>query len=216
MKRKVKICVDISMYVIFLYLMSYRAGRGLFLHGIWGCILFLLFLLHHILNLRWYKGLHKGKYNASRVFFNGIDLLLFAAMLVMAVSSVMMSGDVFSFSPFYQTQTARMLHTSSTAWGFVLMLLHVGLHTHGPLKKLRKKAKDSIFSYAFDLAFVLLLGAGMYCFVRSDLWKGMLMIRKGSPAFSSLSFYGEYLLITIAFCLFVHVLMSALQRCRRK
>ena len=38
MKRGMKICVDAAMYAIFLYLMSYRAGRGLFLHGVWGCI----------------------------------------------------------------------------------------------------------------------------------------------------------------------------------
>ena len=99
MKRGIKICVDAAMYAIFLYLMSYRAGRGLFLHGLWGCILFALFLLHHISNLRWYSGLLKGKYGPSRISFNGIDLLLFIAMVLMAVSSVMMSGDVFPSPP---------------------------------------------------------------------------------------------------------------------
>lgn len=99
MKRKVKIMTDVVMYFIFLYLMSYRAGRGLFLHGILGCFLFVLFVLHHILNGRWYSGLKKGRYRPARIFFVGIDFLLFVAMAGMAVSSVMMSGDIFTFPP---------------------------------------------------------------------------------------------------------------------
>ena len=59
MKGQIKIFIDVVMYLIFLYLMSYRAGRGLLLHGILGCILFALFVLHHILNVRWYGGLKK-------------------------------------------------------------------------------------------------------------------------------------------------------------
>ena len=199
------------MYAIFLYLMSYRAGRGLFLHGVWGCILFVLFLLHHILNLRWYGGLFKGKYSPSRIFFNGIDLLLFAAMALMAVSSVMMSGDVFSFSPFYQTQAARAIHTSSTAWGFVLMLLHVGLHTHGPLTKLQKKMSSTIFGYTYYLVFAVLLAVGIYYFVQSSLWRSMLLMDKGDPAFSSIAFYGEHLMITLAACQLVHLVMKLLR-----
>ena len=109
MKRKIKALTDAVMYLIFVYLMSYRAGRGLFLHGVLGCTLFALFVLHHILNGRWYGALKKGNYHPLRVFLTGIDLLLFAAMIGMAVSSVMMSGDVFGFSPFITTYFARTL-----------------------------------------------------------------------------------------------------------
>ena len=48
MKRQGKLLVDIVMYVLFLYLMSYQAGRGLLLHGVLGCVLFGLFLFHHL------------------------------------------------------------------------------------------------------------------------------------------------------------------------
>ena len=216
MKRGIKICVDAAMYAIFLYLMSYRAGRGLFLHGVWGCILFALFILHHILNLRWYGGLLKGKYGPSRIFFNGIDLLLFIAMVLMAVSSVMMSGDVFSFSPFYQTQTARMIHTASTAWGFVLMLFHVGLHTHAPLTKLQKKMSSTIFGYVYYLVFAILLATGLYFFIQSSLWKSMFLMDKGNPAFSSLAYYGEYLMITAAVCQLVHLVMKVISTKRKR
>lgn len=211
MKRAGKICIDVAMYAIFLYLMSYRAGRGLFLHGVWGCVLFVLFLLHHLLNLRWYGGLRKGKYSPAHIFFTGIDVLLFAAMLAMAASSLMMSGDVFSFSPFFQTQTARTIHTCSTAWGFVLAILHVGLHTHAPLVRLQKKLSSTIFGYVYVLLFVIVLVAGLYCFSQSSLWRAMFLLPKENTAFSSLDFYGEQLIITLAACQLVHLTMRAFQ-----
>ena len=216
MKRIIKICVDAVMYIIFLYLMSYRAGQGVFRHGVWGCILFALFILHHILNLHWYSGLLKGKYDLSRIFFTGINLLLFMAMVVMGISSVMMSGDAFSFSPFYQTQTARMLHTTSTAWGFVLMLLHLGLHTHALLTKLQKKLNNTIFGYVYNLLFITLLITGLYSFIQSSLLKSMLLINKGNTPYSSIRFYMEYLLITLVICQIVHLVMKILLVLQKK
>ena len=212
MKRKIRIFIDVVMYLIFVYLMSYRPGQGLYLHGILGCTLFALLILHHILNGRWYGGLRKGRYRPARVFFTGIDLFLFVAMVGMAVSSIMMSGDIFSFSPFITTHFARTLHIFSTAWGFILMLIHVGLHTHAPLEKLRKKAKDSIFGYVYNLIFVLVLVAGILCFARSNLWKNMLLLSRENPFFEPDNFYVQYGMITLAFCQCTHLIMRILQK----
>lgn len=140
MKRKIKIAVDTAMYFIFLYLMSYRAGRGLLLHGVLGCVIFALFILHHFLNLNWYKSV-KRKKNFFGNFILIIDFLLLADMIILAVSSVMLSGMVFSFSPFKITGTARDLHVLSTSWGFVLSAFHFALHTHFFLKSCIKKRR---------------------------------------------------------------------------
>lgn len=216
MKRKVKILIDIAMYVIFLYLMSYRAGRGLYRHGVLGCVLFALFLIHHVVNLRWYRSLGKGKYTFVRGLFLVLDLLLFAAMIVMAVSSVMMSGDIFAFSPFTVTQTARNLHVLSTSWGFLLMVFHVGLHTNTAFTKLYRKVRETFFAYAYDLLFLLVLAIGIWCFYLSGLWRNMLLIPHGNPAFEPLRFYGEYLMITLAACQIVHLLLLVSGRIRNR
>lgn len=204
------------MYFIFLYLMSYRAGRGLLLHGMLGCLLFVLFILHHILNVYWYSGLKKGRYNPARAFFTGIDFLLFAAMVGMVTSSVMMSGDIFSFSPFITSNFSRTLHSFSTAWGFVLMLLHMGLHTNIPLERLQKKTDESIFKYTYYLLFFVMLAGGILCFTRSILWENMLLIPKGNPPFERFRFYGEHIMITLAFCQCTHLIMRLLQKQRGK
>lgn len=215
MKRKCKLFIDVVMYFCFLYLMSYRAGRGFLLHGVFGCGLLFLFLLHHILNLRWYGSLWKGKYSLTRAAFVIIDGFLLATMLGMAASSLMLSGDIFSFSPFLSNRTARVLHTFSTAWGFMLTVFHVGLHTHAPLEKLRKKADASIFGYAYYLFFALLLLAGLYCLGQSSLWKNMLLLPKGNASFEVSVFYIQYGMITLAGCQLIYLLMRLFQRIRK-
>lgn len=211
MKRTCKLLVDVGMFVLFLYLMSYRAGRGLLLHGVLGTVLLLLFLIHHLLNLRWYAGVGRGRYPPIRVLFLILDFLLLAAMVGMAVSSVLLSGEVFSFSPFFGTHTARSLHTLSTAWGFVLMLLHLGLHTHAPLDRLRKKAGATVFGYAYYLFFCLILAAGLFCFIQSGLWRNLFLLSGGTPSYTQLAFYGTYGMITLAACQLIHLLMRLLQ-----
>ena len=203
MKRKIKILIDIIMFIIFVYLMSYRAGGGLFLHGVFGCVLFALFIIHHLLNIRWYAGLGKGKYNFTRKSFAVIDFILLGIMILMAISSVMMSGSVFSFSPFIATQFARDLHVSSTAWGFIFMALHLGLHTNSSFKKFARIIKATNKKYAlyfYNLLFFIFIALGIFFFIKSELWKSMFMIPKEFRNFNLAIFYIEYFIITLAIC----------------
>lgn len=200
MKRRVKILVDIAMYVLMVYLLGYRAGSGLLRHGVMGCGLFGLFLLHHILNLGWYRGLGSGRYPLGRVLFVGTDMLLMGGMGLMAASAVMMSGDVFAVSPFTVTQRARDLHNLGMSWGFVLMGVHLGLHTRGFLGKIYRNMRETIFAYVYDLVFLLVLAGGSWCFFRSGMGRNMLLISHENPAFNSQRFYGECVLTTIAAC----------------
>ena len=92
------------------------------------------------------------------------------------------------------------------------MLLHVGLHTHVLLERLRKKTGASIFAYSYYLVFTLVLAAGILCFTKSSLWRNMLLLPRGNPYFESFRFYGEYAMITLAFCQFTHLIMRCLQK----
>ena len=67
MKRKqsVKIVTDIAMTAVLLLLMTYGL-IGQVSHELLGIIMFVLFILHHILNSRWTKNMIKGKYTALR------------------------------------------------------------------------------------------------------------------------------------------------------
>jgi len=206
--RRVKILVDVAMYGLFLYLMSYHAGQGLFRHGVLGCILLALFFLHHGLNWKWYRSLGRGRYTLARIGFLSVDLLLLAAMVLMALSSIQMSGHVFAFSPFFGTRTARSLHTVSTAWGFVLTALHMGLHTRALFAKLGRRAEKRLPPFLRRTLFFLLLAVGCAAFWHSGLWKNLFLLPRSGRTLEGLRFYADYLLLTLAACQWVYLLMK--------
>ncbi len=127
-KQIMKVCVDIAMTVGMLFLMGYHLW-GDTAHEWAGAGIFVLFICHHILNWRWWKGLFRGKYTAVRVLHVVIGLLVLAAMLGMMISSVIISNEVFAFLHIKGHMSfARRLHMASAYWGFLLMAAHLGLH----------------------------------------------------------------------------------------
>ena len=94
-KKFMRIITDLVMTVLLPLLMAYSlAGEAL--HEWVGIFMFLLFILHHILNLSWYKHLLKGRYSGSRILRTVFDLLLIPVMLILSISGIMMSRHVFS------------------------------------------------------------------------------------------------------------------------
>lgn len=74
MKRIRKI-IDILMSILFIILMGYHI-TGNKIHEILGVMAFTLFIIHNILNIRWYKAVFKGKYNFRRVLTLVINIAL--------------------------------------------------------------------------------------------------------------------------------------------
>ena len=70
-----KIAADILMTLALLFLMGYQFW-GDTAHEWVGAGMFLLFILHHILNGGWYRNLFRGKYSPSRILQLAADLLL--------------------------------------------------------------------------------------------------------------------------------------------
>lgn len=210
-KRYVKRLIDIVMLGLYLYLMSYHPGMGLRLHAGLGICLFVLFFLHHLLNLSYYRSLKKGRYGAERRILLLTNTLLLAAMLVMMASSIMISGMAFpiSFLPvrFYW----RDIHVTSTAWGFLLMAMHVGMHMRGMFEKLSRSAGSKKWIlWLVKLAVVLW---GIYGFIQSGLWYDLRMIPMSGTPLPAFWFYAEYLGMVLAICVLVQ---EGLKRYRRK
>lgn len=216
LKKIIKIIIDILMYIIFIYLMSYRPGRGLFLHGIFGFTLFILFILHHLLNIKWYGSITKGKYGFIKKLFITINFLLFFDMIVMAISSIMMSGDIFAFSPFISNQFARNLHVVSTSSGFVLMIFHLGLHTNNIFRSIYTKVKDTYLKYIYIVLFSIVLFLGLYSFIISIIINSMFLIPKENHSFYDLYFYFQYIMMTIGASQIVHLIFIVSYKINKK
>ena len=173
--KKIKIVIDILMYLIFVILMGHHITENL-IHEILGTILFILFIVHHILNYRYYKTIFKGKYNFKRVFLLIIDLLLLISMIGMMISGVIISSDVFTFLNIPTTIFGRQLHMVSTSWAFVIMSIHLGLHLGVFINKLNKKMKNSVLEYVYYLILILIVIYGVYSFKRLNFISDMFLL----------------------------------------
>lgn len=214
-KQKLKIVIDIAMTLLFLVLMAYHI-TGERLHEWLGMTLFILFLVHHILNRNWYRGLFKGKYTASRILMAAVNFLLFAAMIGMMISGILLSREVFGFLHLRAGMFGRRLHMISTAWGFCLMAVHVGLHwgmVVGMAKKLPVKGKRA--GAAARGAAILLVLYGAYAFVSRQIGERMLLLMEyaffdyDEPA---VFFFADYLCILILFAALSYYLAKLLRK----
>lgn len=211
MKRRIKIIVDIAMFLLFLYLLSYRPGMGLLLHAKIGILLFILFLLHHVLNVQWYRTLHKGRYGFRRFLLTSFDFLLLAAMVCMMVSSLMLSSMVFPVVGICMTHGWRQLHVSASAWCFLLIAFHVDMHLHGMFQRLQRRLRQTAFEYVYYLLLLTVISVGIYCFLQSGLWPRVIMEEQRSLFISdSRLFFGEHLGIVAGSSVMTHwILLGA-------
>lgn len=151
-KQKVQICVDFAMILLMPCLMAYSLISGK-MHEWLGMAMFLLFFAHHLLNLGWYRAVIKGHYTVPCIVRTAVNMLLLIVMVLLAVSSVIMSGyapwDIKGGMAF-----ARLAHLASSYWGFVLVSFHLGIYWNRMLaaKRMQKQIKAP-FKYILRFVF---------------------------------------------------------------
>lgn len=177
-KMMVKISIDFVMTILLLLLME-RQITGEAAHEWLGAGMFILWVVHHILNFKWHGNLFKGKYTPFRILQVIVNLLPFLSMLGTMVSAVILSREVFAFLPLSGgIALARPMHIFCSFWGGVLMALHLGLHWNMILGLVRK-ASGSIQSKSLKILFRL-AGAtiavyGVYAFINNQFLSYMFL-----------------------------------------
>lgn len=131
MGKREKHILDAILSVLLIVCMGYQVTGNLF-HEITGTFLFVLFILHCILNGHWFINFMKIpesiKGNFAAVISYVTNILLIADMSVLAVTSVLISHNVFSFIGLYAGNFTRWLHIASAYAGLILVSVHVGCH----------------------------------------------------------------------------------------
>lgn len=176
-KMTAKICVDIGMTIALLFLMTYEL-IGQAAHEWLGIGIFVLFILHHILNRKWSGSLLKGKYTPLRIWQTTLVLLVLAAMIGSMVSGVILSRHALSFLPLKGGRSfARSLHMLASYWGFVLMSLHLGLHWRMMIGVAVKVVKNPSAARTWTLRILAFAIAvyGVYAFIKRDIGQYMLL-----------------------------------------
>ena len=160
------------MTVLLPVLMAYSL-IGEMLHEIIGTAIFVLFIVHHILNRKWYGALFKGKYNARRIFQTVLDMLLLVFMLLQPISGILMSKHLYTLLPTLPISAqARSTHMLLAYWGYTLMCIHAGTHLVAPMKKLFMKSKKIIAAVCVAVACISVYGCAAF-------------IKRGFPGYMS-------------------------------
>ncbi len=200
MKAKIKIVIDFLMTALLLLLMAYQI-TGDRLHEWFGTAMLMLFILHNLLNIKWYGNLFNGRYTLLRIFHTTVNIAVFVAIVCLGFSGVVMSRHVFAALPINGPMaTARSMHLAASYWGFVLMSVHLGLHwgmIKGMFKKVLKGRKFSAAAVWIIRAIALVTAVyGLTCFVRANIFSYMIL--KNQFVFfdfeqSAVSVFAEYI-----------------------
>ncbi len=172
-----KLAVDMGMTVALLLLMAYELV-GQAAHEWIGIGMFVLFIIHHILNGSWSGSLLKGKYHPVRIMQTGLVLLILCAMAGLMISGTILSRHALAFLPIKGGRSfARNLHMVSAYWGFILMAAHLGFHWNmmmGMAKKLFPKP-SAVRKWAGRILALVIAGYGVYAFIKRDIGDYMLL-----------------------------------------
>ena len=196
--------IDVLMTAALLFLMGYQFW-GETAHEWIGAGMFVLFLLHHILNGSWHKNLFRGKYPPIRIFLTAIDVLTLISMIAQMYSGIVLS---------------RHVHILGAYWGFLLMSLHLGLHWNMVLGAVKRKfpvtsQRVRYLSVGIGLAVALY---GTWVFVKRDF--AVYMFLQSEFVFmdyeeAKVLFYLDYLSL-MGTCIFISHYVGKLFRSLKK
>ncbi|MGI5831920.1 MAG: cytochrome b/b6 domain-containing protein [Thermoguttaceae bacterium] len=161
-----KVVMNITMTALMLMLMAYSLIGERF-HEVIGVVAFFLFLLHHILNRGWYRGLLRGAYPPRRLFRTLLNLLLLFFVVFQPLSGVLMSKHL--CPPLIPGISAlvREVHLLLAYWGFLLVSLHVGTHLTPWVRRVRNRGQGIAAVAGICWGAISLYGG--YALVKRDL-----------------------------------------------
>lgn len=169
LKTRLKPIIDILMTFALLLLMSYELLDST-AHEVVGVVMFVLFIIHHALNINWAKHLTKGRQSPIRIFQISLVLLVLISFIGSIVSGVIVLRHLVAFLNIKSTYLTNRIHMLSAYWGFVFMPLHLGLHFNMFLMMIKKKKQLSPkVKTAFKIIFILVFAYGIYAFFKRDI-----------------------------------------------
>ena len=176
-KMILKLAVDIAMTAALLLLMAYEL-IGQAAHEWIGIGMFVLFIVHHILNSNWIRNILKGRYHPVRMIQTGLVLLILCAMAGLMISGSFLSRYALSFLPIKGGRSfARNLHMISAYWGFVLMSVHLGFYWSMILGMAKKffPRPSAVRKWAGRILAFMIAGYGICAFMKRDIGVYMLL-----------------------------------------
>ena len=222
-RQIIRILVDIAMTILLLLLMAFML-TGQKAHEWLGAAELVLFIAHHILNVRWLKSIKRGRYSPFRILQTVLAALVLLTMLGSMVSGIMMSRYAFSFLDIHGGMSlARTMHLVCAYWGFVFLSAHLGLHWSMMMGSARKltgiKKPSKPRTVVLRLLALGLAGYGVYAFVKNQI-TDYLFLRSHFVFYDGaqppVQFFAGYLAMMGLFAAASYYLCRALQNRKKK
>ena len=155
--KKVKIFLDITMFILMIMLMRLNV-TGSKLHETFGIIIFILFLFHFILNIKFIKTIGRSLFNKklkikSKVMFL-LDAILFLFMILTIVTGILISISADNIEVY------TILHKFLSWWFLIIISIHIGLHLDLLVNYFKRKFKILNNNKSIQIVFTL-----VYCII---------------------------------------------------
>ncbi len=208
--QRLRMTIDITMTILSIILMG---GNYLFpadlVHEILGVALFVLWVVHIILNRRWYGAIFRGNYNPYRVMQTIINCCILICTIFLMISGIILSNHIFTFLNIQGgLGFARIAHLLASHWYYLFMSLHIGLHVGRLFENVTAKILSCIL-------LALVCAYGIYAFIARGVWKYLILqqqffffdLERGYILFAI-----DYISIIILFATLSHLLAKSLKK----
>lgn len=171
MKNLIRKIIDVLMYILAILLMAFPYFEPQ-THEYIGVIITICFIIHNLLNWKWYKSILKGKKSLKRTMQTSINVVLFVFMIMTILSGFLMSTIFHSITSVFNTAlTARQIHMFSSHWFYILFSLHIGLHLTAILNQLKKhiKLNNKQIKLLFSILLSIVMILGIIYFIQNKI-----------------------------------------------
>ena len=166
--NKFRMPLDILMTLLSIILMG---GTILFpndrVHQFFGISLIVIWVVHVILNRRWYGALFKGQYKPYRIMQLIINCGVLICALFLMISGLLMAWFIPSDWVGGALGFARITHLLASHWYYVFIAFHIGLHASMIANQLK------IHGILPRIICLLISLYGIYAFILRGVWKYM-------------------------------------------
>ena len=208
MKKHFRMILDISMAVLLPMLMAYSLIGEMF-HEVVGTAIFVLFIIHNILNRKWYRSIR-----SRNIFQVCLNLFLLVFMILQPVTGILLSKHLYTFLPALPVSAQlRSIHMILAYWGYVMLCGHAGTHLVAPFQKLVRKSKNGFTTLCVILGCISVYG------VVSFIRRGFPGYMSGRTAFAffdlsepHIFFFLDYIAIMILFMMAGCVIMYLIRK----
>ena len=208
MKKHFRMILDISMAVLLPMLMAYSLIGEMF-HEVVGTAIFVLFIIHNILNRKWYRSIR-----SRNIFQVCLNLFLLVFMILQPVTGILLSKHLYTFLPALPVSAQlRSIHKILAYWGYVMLCVHAGTHLVAPFQKLVRKSKNGFTTLCVILGCISVYG------VVSFIRRGFPGYMSGRTAFAffdlsepHIFFFLDYIAIMILFMMAGCVIMYLIRK----